>query len=170
MSTPNHLASANQEIASRIARQMYRPGCGAELDDLTSEAYVGLVQASQRFDPDRGVPFSAYAIISIRGRILGFLRKQWREQSKRERLRILSRRTTPDDERRQAERIDDVRDAIDQLCNTQEAAILRSMLAGRTYRDAPQLGLSCDQYYYHRRRAFAKVRQAVCTQQLEPSA
>jgi RNA polymerase sigma factor for flagellar operon FliA len=40
-----------------------------DVDDLTGAAFLGLVEAARRFDPDRGVPFEAWALNRIRGAI-----------------------------------------------------------------------------------------------------
>ena len=49
--------------AASIAKQEARRHVGPFLDeeDLLQEGYIGLLRAAQRFDPDRGVPFRAYA-------------------------------------------------------------------------------------------------------------
>jgi RNA polymerase sigma factor (sigma-70 family) len=39
---------------------------GLDFADVVQEGYVGLLRALERFDPDRGVPFAAYAIPWIR--------------------------------------------------------------------------------------------------------
>ena len=44
-------------------------------DDLVQAGLVGLVQASQSFDPNRGVPFAAFARARIEGSILDELRR-----------------------------------------------------------------------------------------------
>jgi RNA polymerase sigma factor (sigma-70 family) len=41
-------------------------GRGVSIDDLAQEAVVGLLRALERFDPERGVPFLAWAEIWIR--------------------------------------------------------------------------------------------------------
>lgn len=54
-------------LARRLAR---RYSGGAEpLDDLTQVASVGLVKAIDRFDPERGHPFTTYAIPMISGEL-----------------------------------------------------------------------------------------------------
>lgn len=63
------------DLATRIARSMrVRTSALAERDDLESVAMVGLIQAIDRFDPDRGVPFEAFAALRIRGAIVDELR------------------------------------------------------------------------------------------------
>ena len=47
--------------------------------DLFQEGVVGLVEAVERFEPDRGFKFSTYATFRIRGRALTYLQKQSRK-------------------------------------------------------------------------------------------
>ena len=55
-------------FASRFARR------GEPFEDLLQVAAVGLVAAARRFDPDRGVPFVAYAMPTIEGELRRHLR------------------------------------------------------------------------------------------------
>ena len=59
-------------MAGRIAWR-YRRG-GEPLDDLVQVASVALIKALERFDPDRGVPFSGYAVPTIVGELKRHLR------------------------------------------------------------------------------------------------
>lgn len=56
-------------LARAIARRQHgrRPKHGADLGDMEHFAYEGLLQAIDRYDPLRGIPFGAYA----RRRIVG---------------------------------------------------------------------------------------------------
>ena len=45
-----------------------------ELDDLVGYGRVGLLAAARRFDPDRGIPFEAYATFRVRGAVLDAVR------------------------------------------------------------------------------------------------
>ena len=47
---------------------------GEPLDDLVQAGAVGLIQAADRFDPVRGVPFAAYAVTTVDGSIRRHLR------------------------------------------------------------------------------------------------
>lgn len=62
-------------LVSAIARTMSRglPSC-VEIDDLVNDGVIGLIAAARRYDPGRGVEFSAYAGHRIRGAILDGLR------------------------------------------------------------------------------------------------
>jgi RNA polymerase sigma factor for flagellar operon FliA len=63
-------------LASRIARGMNVPVGGvAGPDDIESAALIGLIDAVDRFDPGRGVPFEGYASLRIRGAVLDEVRR-----------------------------------------------------------------------------------------------
>ena len=63
---------------------------GLELDELVSAGTVGLVQALEGFDPERGLAFSTYAMPRIRGAMLDELRsRDWVPRSVRTRGRRL---------------------------------------------------------------------------------
>lgn len=44
-------------------------------EDLEAAGAVGLIQAIDRFSPDRGIPFEGYAVLRIRGAILDEVRR-----------------------------------------------------------------------------------------------
>jgi RNA polymerase sigma-B factor len=44
-------------------------GRGEHFDDLHQVAVIGLIKAARRFDPDRGVPFEAFAVPTIKGEL-----------------------------------------------------------------------------------------------------
>jgi RNA polymerase sigma-B factor len=54
-------------LAVHLARRF--SGRGEPLADLTQVAVIGLIRATDRFDPDRGVPFACYATPTIVGSI-----------------------------------------------------------------------------------------------------
>jgi len=63
-------------LAGRIARGMNVPvGAVAGPDDLESAALIGLIDAVDRFQPERGVPFEGYASLRIRGAVLDEVRR-----------------------------------------------------------------------------------------------
>lgn len=51
------------------------------LDEVRSAAYMGLVDAANKFDPDRKVPFGAYARTRIIGEIRDYIRFLLRSHS-----------------------------------------------------------------------------------------
>jgi RNA polymerase sigma factor for flagellar operon FliA len=61
-----------------------------EVQDLIHDGILGLIDAADRYDPDRGVRFRTYAESRIRGAILDGLReKDWKPRSLREQKRNL---------------------------------------------------------------------------------
>lgn len=46
------------------------------LMDLVQEGIIGLIEAAENFEPERGVAFSLFAIHRIRGRMLNYLEKE----------------------------------------------------------------------------------------------
>ena len=59
-------------LVAAIARR-YR-NCGLVQEDMLQLGSIGLLQALRRFDPDRGLCFSTYAVPLIAGEIRRFLR------------------------------------------------------------------------------------------------
>jgi RNA polymerase sigma factor for flagellar operon FliA len=73
--TPDRLVETHLNLARRIAWHTHgRVGKRVEIDDLLQVAYMGLMDAAQRYVPQPGSPFSAYAGIRIRGALMDHLR------------------------------------------------------------------------------------------------
>lgn len=68
------LIEAYQPLVFKVAMQLRLRE--AIVMDMIQEGTVGLIQAVERFDPDRGVRFSTFATYRIRGRILNALRRE----------------------------------------------------------------------------------------------
>jgi RNA polymerase sigma-32 factor len=74
--------TALDELVSSHARLVvsqataYR-GYGLSMSDLVQEGNLGLMQAAARFDPDREVRFSTYAVWWIRAAIQDFVLRNW---------------------------------------------------------------------------------------------
>ncbi len=69
------LISAHLRLAAKIAFS-YR-FYGLPLEDLISEANIGLMQAVKRFEPDKGNRLSTYAVWWIKAAINEFILKSW---------------------------------------------------------------------------------------------
>ncbi|MBK8173762.1 MAG: RNA polymerase factor sigma-32 [Rhodospirillales bacterium] len=69
------LVGSHLRYVFKIARR-YR-GWGLPMNDLVQEGTLGLVQAVRRFDPDRGVRLSTYAMWWIRSAIQEHVFKSW---------------------------------------------------------------------------------------------
>ena len=66
------LVTENLGLVRRIARR--HAVYGEQVEDLVQEGMVGLLKAIKRFDPERGVPFPAYASGAVSGEIRHHLR------------------------------------------------------------------------------------------------
>lgn len=60
-----------KSVALRLARAY-----GEDLEDLIQIGYIGLIKAARRFEPERGLQFSTYAVPMIAGEIRSQLRDQ----------------------------------------------------------------------------------------------
>jgi RNA polymerase sigma factor for flagellar operon FliA len=85
-------------LATSVARRMRVPtGALMGHDDVESAAIIGLIDAVDRYDPDRGVPFEGYAGLRIRGAILDELRRlDERSRGDRQRARTVAADTEPE--------------------------------------------------------------------------
>lgn len=73
---PADLVETHLELVRRIAHHLHGRVRGAvEVEDLIQVGYLGLVEASQKYERREGVSFDAYAGIRIRGAIVDFLRR-----------------------------------------------------------------------------------------------
>ncbi len=70
----NRMVEANVALVAHLARRLRPPDAAVPHVDLVQEGVLGLMQAVERFDPDRGHRFSTYATWWIRGAILRALR------------------------------------------------------------------------------------------------
>lgn len=73
---PDKLVEDHMKLVQRLAwHYQGRVGKFAEIDDLLQAGYLGLIDASKRYNVRDGVSFSAYATIRIRGAIVDYLRR-----------------------------------------------------------------------------------------------
>jgi len=71
----HRLITAYMRLAISMASKFKR--YGAPMNDLIQEASVGLMKAADKFDPDRGVRFSTYAIWWIKASIQDYVMRNW---------------------------------------------------------------------------------------------
>ncbi|SOC01880.1 RNA polymerase factor sigma-32 [Rhodobacter maris] len=71
----HRLVSAYMRLAVAMAAKFRR--YGAPMNDLIQEASLGLMKAADKFDPDRGVRFSTYAVWWIKASIQEFVMRNW---------------------------------------------------------------------------------------------
>jgi len=69
------LVTSHLRLVAKIAMR-YR-GYGLPISEIVSEGNVGLMQAVKRFDPDRGVRLSTYAMWWIRAAIQEYILRSW---------------------------------------------------------------------------------------------
>lgn len=74
--TRNELIDAHRPLAMHIARRYLNRG--EPLDDLVQVAFVGMLKAVERFDPERGLEFSTFATATVEGELKRHFRdKTW---------------------------------------------------------------------------------------------
>ena len=66
------LVLEHRRLARHLAQRYARSG--EQREDLEQVAYLGLVKAARRFDPDRGVAFTTFAVPTILGELRRFCR------------------------------------------------------------------------------------------------
>jgi len=71
----HQLTNAYMRLAISMAAKYRR--YGASMSDLIQEGAIGLMKAAERFDPDRGVRFSPYAVWWIKASIQDFVMRNW---------------------------------------------------------------------------------------------
>src|SRR4030088_1936688 len=71
----DQIVTSHLRLAAKIAKN-YR-GYGLPLSEIISEGNVGLMQAVNRFEPERGFRFATYAIWWIRASIQDYILRSW---------------------------------------------------------------------------------------------
>jgi alternative sigma factor RpoH len=74
-SAAHQLLTSHLHLVAKVALR-YR-NYGVPISDLISEGNIGLMQAVKRFDPDKGIRFSTYAIWWIRASIQNYILRSW---------------------------------------------------------------------------------------------
>ena len=71
----HRLVTAYMRLAISMAAKFRR--YGAPMNDLIQEASLGLMKAAEKFDPDRGVRFSTYAVWWIKASVQDYVMRNW---------------------------------------------------------------------------------------------
>ena len=71
----HRLITAYMRLAISMAAKFKR--YGAPMNDLVQEAGLGLMKAAEKFDPDRGVRFSTYAVWWIKASVQDYVMRNW---------------------------------------------------------------------------------------------
>lgn len=64
-------------LARMVAHQFISSNQQLEYDDIFQVGCIGLVKAVNRFDPDRNLAFSTYAMYTIKGEVMRYLREEF---------------------------------------------------------------------------------------------
>lgn len=75
----NALVAANMGLVHLIANQFFRPHFRYE--DLAQEGILGLIRATETFEPERGLRFSTYSVYWIRAKIQRLVQKTEKDDS-----------------------------------------------------------------------------------------
>lgn len=134
-SVRNRLVEAHRGLAITIAGDYANRG--VERDDLRQVALVGIVKAVQRFDPERGVPFGAYASRTVNGEIKRYFRDHtWTVRPPREaQERHLALRRATEELNQELGRAPNV-DELAQRMDLDPDEVLEAMEASAAYRSA----------------------------------
>src|SRR6266480_4951044 len=74
-SAAHRLVTSHLRLVVKIAKS-YR-GYGLPIADVVSEGHVGLMQAVQRFEPEKGFRFATYAVWWIKAAIQEYILRSW---------------------------------------------------------------------------------------------
>lgn len=81
-------------VGYQVSDLLRRVPSHVQREDLAAAGSLALVQASQSFDPSRGVPFSSYAAIRVKGAMMDELRSMdWASRGARKRAKELDEMT-----------------------------------------------------------------------------
>jgi RNA polymerase sigma-B factor len=130
-------------LARQLARRYQR--AGEPLDDLLQVASLGLIKAIDRFDPDREIAFSSYAVPTILGEIKRYFRdRTWAVRVPRDLQELTLKVDRAVGELSEALRRQPSVAEIAQAVAAEEEDVLEALQAGGAYRavsfDAPRTG------------------------------
>jgi RNA polymerase sigma-B factor len=133
--TRNELVEAHRPLAAHLARRFANRG--EPFDDLVQVAFVGMLKAVERFDPDRGLEFSTFATATVDGELKRHFRdKTWsvRVPRRSQELHLRLGPATADLTQRlgRAPRIPEIAHEI----GIREEEVLEAMEVGSAYRSA----------------------------------
>lgn len=160
------LIEAYQPLVFKLVMQV-RPPDGL-LMDMIQEGTVGLIEAVERFDHDRGVRFSTFAAYRIRGRVLNSLRRHHHhaysleEESGRD---LAARLADPASEAallgvEEAAMLAQMHTVIDALPRRERAILRATYVEAREPRSvAAELRISLSHFYRLQKQAVMRVRQ-----------
>lgn len=134
--TRNRLVESHLSLARTLARRFANRN--EPLDDLEQVAMLGILKAVERYDPDRGIPFAAFAIPTVVGELRRHFRDRgWMVRVPR-RLKDLHLRIGPvvAELSQQLGRSPTVQEIAD-AAGVRDEDVLEALDAGNRYRPAP---------------------------------
>lgn len=147
-------------LACKIARRYFL--AGQDEEDLYQEAMIGLFKAEQSFNENAGQDFKSFATLCINRQIQTAVKNSNRKKNKilnesislnnqggidlyesddEEQLYFIipSSSPLPDDELIYKEKVDEIKNAIDQKLSTYERKVLSLYLKGLSYKEMGQI-------------------------------
>lgn len=128
----DELVRSHMGLAEHLARRFV--GRGESLQDLTQVAYLALVKAADRYDPDRGAEFATFATPTVLGEIKRHFRdKGWAVRVPRQLQELrLTLTKAIDDLTQELQRSPTVAELAKNLSITEED-VLQGLECGRAY-------------------------------------
>lgn len=137
-----------EPLLQTIASDYYVPGGNRE--DLLQEARIALIRSYDNYDPDKNIPFSAYAALCVRRQLKDFVKAQRRKKHQvlnqagsleQNPYRPSDNSTDPETELLAREALDFLQRIAESCLTHLERKVLSGYLAGESYRRmARQLG------------------------------
>lgn len=164
------LIEAYQPLVFKVVMQV-RPPDGL-LMDMIQEGTIGLIEAVERFDHERGVRFSTFATYRIRGRVLNSLRRHHHhayslEQDAGGDLALAARLADPASEAallgvEDAAMLAQMHTVIDALPKRERAILRATYVESREPRSvAAELSISLSHFYRLQKQALTRIRRLV---------
>jgi RNA polymerase sigma-B factor len=131
----NELIEAHRSLASHLARRFANRG--EPFDDLLQVAYLGMLKAVERFDPERGLEFSTFATATVEGELKRHFRdRTWSIRVPRRPQELhLRLGNAINDLSQRLKRPPRIAELADDL-GVSEEAVLEAMEVGGAYRSA----------------------------------
>lgn len=177
MESRQRLIEAYQPLVFKVVMQIRPPD--AMLMDMIQEGTVGLIEAVERFDYERGVRFSTFATYRVRGRVLNTLRRDHPvdyslDQDAQGEMPLASRLADPASDAALASVEDDaivrrVRQVIEDLPARERAILRATYVEAREPRSvAAELRISLSHFYRLHKQAIERMRQLVLDEAHQP--